>query len=106
MKDFQTRNRRSFEKLDSSVPLKKIKKNIETGKKEAAARLKYEERLADKRRRGAPKREAKARAKETGPGNSGEGTTSTSNEATKASKKKKKGGAATDGLNSAVPGDR
>ena len=63
LKDFQTRNRRSFEKLDSSVPLKKIKKDIETGRRVGAAKLKYEERLADKRRRGAPKREAKARAK-------------------------------------------
>ena len=38
--------------------------DIEKGKKVEAEQLKYEERFADKRIRGAPKREEKARLKE------------------------------------------
>ena len=41
-----------------------MNKDIEGNQKAAAAKLKYEERLADKRRRGAPKREAKAQVKQ------------------------------------------
>ena len=40
-----------------------MKMDIEAGKKAAAEKRKREERLADKRRRGAPKREEKAKLK-------------------------------------------
>ena len=48
----------------NSLALNSMMKDIEADKREAAIREKYEERLADKRRRGAPKREAKAKVKE------------------------------------------
>ena len=61
--DYKEKVARSFEQKQNSKAYQQMNRDIEAGKKAAVENREREERLADKRRRGAPKREEKAKLK-------------------------------------------